>query len=189
MKGSGSVRGRCSFPGKVMPLMSPGRCALRARQVILPGEALKLTRYLRKRRGDGMDVNLNQLGEAVLGEEEAARRLDAVIGRLRDPAVDYVSVKISAIFSQINLVAFDATLQAVKERLRSIYRVAVAAPYIGPDGRARPKFVNLDMEEYHDLQLTAEAFKGCSMRRSSWRWRPASCFRHTCRTRPLCRRT
>ena len=54
-------------------------------------------------------------------------------------------MKISAIFSQINLVAWDETLAEIKARLRLLYRAALA--------RAA-KFVNLDMEEYRDLALT-----------------------------------
>ena len=64
--------------------------------------------------------------------------------------MNYVSVKISSIFSQINLVAREATLEAIKERLRKLYRAAL------PD----KKFVNLDMEEYRDLALTVAAFRG-----------------------------
>ena len=79
---------------------------------------------------------LAQLGEAVLGEEQAARRLDAVLGRIKDPAVDYVSVKLSAIYSQVNLVAFEASLETVKERLRRIYRASQAVPFIDAEGNS-----------------------------------------------------
>ena len=58
-------------------------------------------------------------------------------------------MKISAIFSQINLLAWDATLTEIKVRLRKLYRAAA------PGG----KFVNLDMEEYRDLALTVAAFR------------------------------
>ncbi len=117
--------------------------------VILAAEDAPLGRYLESRKQTGWRVNLNQLGEAILGEEEAAHRLDAVLALLQRPDVNYVSVKISAIFSQINLLAWDATLAAIKERLRRLYRAAQ------PEG----KFVNLDMEEYRDLALTATAFR------------------------------
>ncbi len=117
--------------------------------VILAAEDAPLARYLAERKKTGWRVNLNQLGEAILGEEEAAHRLEAVLALLARPDVDYVSVKISAIFSQINLLAWDATLGAIKERLRRLYRAALPAG----------KFVNLDMEEYRDLILTATAFR------------------------------
>ena len=100
-------------------------------------------------RRDGFRINLNHLGEAVLGEDEAARRLHAILGHLANPQVDYISVKISAIFSQINLLAWDETLAAIKARLRQIYRAALP----------ERKFVNLDMEEYRDLALTLAAFR------------------------------
>lgn len=118
-------------------------------QVILPGEPGPLQRYLAARRASGTGVILNQLGEAILGEDEAARRLEAILRHLAHPGVQSVSVKISAIFSQINLLDWDGTVAAVSERLRRLYRAALAGG----------KFVNLDMEEYRDLQLTVELFE------------------------------
>ncbi len=118
-------------------------------RVILPGEPEQLARYLAERRAQGTRVNLNHLGEAVLGEEEAARRLEAVLGHLANPDVNYVSVKISALFSQINLLDWDGSLATISDRLRRLYRAA----------QASGKFVNLDMEEYRDLALTVAAFQ------------------------------
>ncbi|HEX2750160.1 MAG TPA: bifunctional proline dehydrogenase/L-glutamate gamma-semialdehyde dehydrogenase, partial [Verrucomicrobiales bacterium] len=116
--------------------------------VILAAENEPLTRYLAERQAAGMRTNVNQLGEAVLGEGEAGHRLEAVLALLKRADVDYISVKLSAIFSQIQIVAWDQTLAAAKERLRILYRAAL------PGG----KMVNLDMEEYRDLALTTAAF-------------------------------
>ncbi len=117
--------------------------------VILAAEEAPLREYLASRQASGMRTNVNQLGEAVLGECEAGNRLDAVLRLLGRDDVDYVSVKLSAIFSQIHPVAFAETLTAAKERLRVLYRAALAGG----------KFVNLDMEEYRDLALTTAAFR------------------------------
>ncbi len=136
------------LPAAVMDLVRK-RLRNEARDVILSAEEPDLTDHLASRRRDGVGLNLNQLGEAVLGEEEAAKRLEALLVLLSRPDVDYISVKISAIFSQINLVAPDTTLAAIKERLRLLYRAALPAR----------KFVNLDMEEYRDLALTVAAFR------------------------------
>src|SRR5215831_8519148 len=122
--------------------------------LILPGEEDELTRYLAERRAAGTRLNLNQLGEAILGEAEAARRLDAYLALLARPDVEYISVKVSSVFSQINLVAFSHTVLLVKDRLRTLFREAERHRYRHPDGRLTPKFVNLDMEEYRDLDLT-----------------------------------
>jgi RHH-type transcriptional regulator, proline utilization regulon repressor / proline dehydrogenase / delta 1-pyrroline-5-carboxylate dehydrogenase len=90
------------LPGIVMRSMENELRRSSAR-VILAGETKPLHSYLESRKSAGTRVNLNHLGEAVLGEEEAKHRLEAVLGHLADPAVDYISVKISAIFSQINI--------------------------------------------------------------------------------------
>ncbi len=143
-----------AFGSRILPKRVMKAVAARMRadsaRVILPGESAPLHRYLSQRKTEGFRINLNHLGEAVLGEEEAKRRLEAVLAHLADPAVDYISVKISAIFSQINLVAWDETLTEIQNRLRTLYRAAAK------DG----KFVNLDMEEYRDLALTVAAFRG-----------------------------
>jgi RHH-type proline utilization regulon transcriptional repressor/proline dehydrogenase/delta 1-pyrroline-5-carboxylate dehydrogenase len=141
----------------VPPIVS--RLRHETQNVILPGEEEDLRRYLEERRGAGTRLNLNQLGEAILGEMEAARRLEAYLELLARDDVEYISVKVSSIFSQIDLVAFRATLARVAERLRTLYRAAARHRYRHPDGRITPKFINLDMEEYRDLDLTVTAFR------------------------------
>ncbi len=127
--------------------------------VILPAEDKPLNKYLKTRYSTGTRLNLNYLGEAILGEEEAQRRFEAYVEMLRRPDVEYISVKISSIYSQINLVAFEATVDALQNRLRKLYETALENTFVHPDGRKTPKFVNLDMEEYRDLHLTVAAFK------------------------------
>ena len=145
-----SVGGAASVvvPQIVMPQVE-ARMRAETERVILDGAPEALRKYLQERRRAGFDINLNHLGEAVLGEDEAARRLQMVLHYLAQPEINYVSVKISAIYSQINLLAWDETLAAIKARLRQLYRAAL------PEG----KFINLDMEEYRDLALTIAAFQ------------------------------
>jgi RHH-type proline utilization regulon transcriptional repressor/proline dehydrogenase/delta 1-pyrroline-5-carboxylate dehydrogenase len=140
-------------PELVMPAVT-GAMRAQSSTVILPAEDEKLKPLLARRRKAGMRMNLNQLGEAILGEGEAEHRIQAVIDRLKSPDCDYLSVKISAIFSQIHLVGEEQTLARITDRLRQLYRVAMENPFEG-----RPKFVNLDMEEYRDLHLTCDAFR------------------------------
>ncbi|HEY7203216.1 MAG TPA: bifunctional proline dehydrogenase/L-glutamate gamma-semialdehyde dehydrogenase [Methylomirabilota bacterium] len=127
--------------------------------LILPAEDEDLRRYLAERRAAGIRLNLNQLGEAILGEAEAARRLDAYLTLLARDDVEYISVKVSSVSSQIDLTAFRHTVEVVKARLRALYRQAMRHRYRHPDGRLTAKFVNLDMEEYRDLDLTVTAFR------------------------------
>ena len=134
-------------PQIVMPLVQLMMRAQTSR-VILSGEEKILGKFLARRKNEGFSINLNHLGEAVLGEQEAAHRLELALGYLARPDVNYLSIKISAIFSQIDLLAWDETLHSIKDRLRQLYRAAL------PDG----KFVNLDMEEFRDLALTIAAF-------------------------------
>jgi RHH-type proline utilization regulon transcriptional repressor/proline dehydrogenase/delta 1-pyrroline-5-carboxylate dehydrogenase len=125
---------------------------------IIPGEIDALEAYLRKRKLQGVRVNINHLGEAVLGEEEARTQLHQYLDDLKNPNVEYISVKISTIYSQILPLAFDHSVDMVSERLAELYRTAVAYDFTRTDGSRVPKFVNLDMENYRDLAITAAAF-------------------------------
>ena len=145
------------LPSLVVPPIV-NRLRQETQNVILPGEEEDLRRYLEARRNAGLRLNLNQLGEAILGEAEAARRLNAYLALLARDDVEYISVKVSSVFSQIDLVAFRATVARVAERLRTLYRAAARHHYRHADGRVTPKFINLDMEEYRDLELTTTAF-------------------------------
>lgn len=146
------------LPSLVVPPIV-ARLRHETQHLILPGEAEDLRRYIDERRRAGLRLNLNQLGEAILGEAEAARRLDAYLALLARDDVEYISVKVSSVFSQIDLVAFRATVARVAERLRALYRAAAAHRYRHPDGRITAKFINLDMEEYRDLDITVAAFR------------------------------
>jgi len=135
------------LPGMVMRAVQR-RMRKDSRAVILPAEEAAFSSYLAERRAAGVRPNVNHLGEAVLGEGEAQHRRKSVLALLARPDVDYVSVKLSAVFSQISAVAFPESVETAKQRLRMLYRAALPAG----------KFVNLDMEEYRDLALTMTAF-------------------------------
>lgn len=128
-------------------------------RVILPGETNLLTHHLQERKKEGVRLNLNHLGEAILSEKEAKKRLQIYLDDLKNPDIDYISVKISTIFSQINLLAFNDTVDFLAERLKLLYRAAMQYPVELPDKKKRAKFINLDMEEYRDLRLTVAVFQ------------------------------
>lgn len=129
------------------------------RTLILPGEPEKLLKHMRQRRKENVRINLNHLGEAILGEAEAEHRVSTYLSDLADPEVEYISIKISTIYSQMNLLGWEDTLNALSTRLRKLYSSAKTHLYVLPTGRKVPKFINLDMEEYRDLHLTIELFR------------------------------
>lgn len=126
---------------------------------VIPGEKKVFLPYLQKRKMENVRVNINHLGEAVLGEEEARFRLQSYLEALREPEIEYISVKISTIFSQIQPLAFEYTINTLKDRLSQLYRTAGENLFRRKDGTLVSKFVNLDMEEFRDLELTVEAFQ------------------------------
>ena len=120
-----------------------------SKDLILPFEDAPLQRHLEQRRRDDIALNINVLGEAVLGEREAEERLQRVIEMIRRPHTNYVSVKLSSVVSQIITIDRVGSLERVTEKMRILYREA----------EQWGAFVNLDMEEYRDLELTVAAFK------------------------------
>lgn len=146
------------IPDILMPIVKKElRCE--TSMVVISGEERDIIRHIQERKKEGVRTNLNHLGEAILGEEEAKRRLQVYINDLSAPEIDYVSVKISTICSQLNLLDWEGTCSIVKERLASLFRAAMLNQYEDFDGKKRMKFVNLDMEEYRYLLLSVEVFK------------------------------
>ncbi len=148
--------------GRLIPALSVPRMIEKMREnssrAIIPGEAEALHAHLAKRRDQGVRMNINHLGEAVLGEGEARRRLETYLEDLKNPAIEYISVKISTIYSQIQPLAFEQTVDILVERLSRLYWTAKENVFVRKDGTRVPKFVNLDMEEYRDLPITVAAF-------------------------------
>lgn len=141
------------IPNLIMPQVKK-KVRQDSEHVIISAEEQEFKKYLAQRKKDQVRVNFNQLGEAVLGDEEADRRLRDNIERLKAPGVDYISIKLSAIVSQISLTGYQQTIEKIKPRLRKIYQAAIEG-----GGSSGPKFVNLDMEEYRDLDLTVSVFQ------------------------------
>jgi RHH-type proline utilization regulon transcriptional repressor/proline dehydrogenase/delta 1-pyrroline-5-carboxylate dehydrogenase len=125
------------------------------RHLVVDASDRRLGSAIRRIRGGDKAVrlNVNLLGEAILGEDEAARRLEGTRQLLLRDDVDYVSIKVSATVAPHSLWAFDEAVVHAVEALTPLFRIAVEAP-------GGPKFINLDMEEYKDLDLTLAVFTG-----------------------------
>ncbi|WP_138417142.1 proline dehydrogenase family protein [Sinomonas gamaensis] len=134
-------------PGVVVPL---ARRVLRemVSHLIIDASDARLGPAIAKIRKPGIRLNMNLLGEAILGKNEAERRLEGTKRLLARDDVDYVSIKVSATVAPHNHWAFDEAVADIVESLTPLYRLAAE----------RGKFINLDMEEYKDLGLTMEVF-------------------------------
>ena len=145
------------LPGVAMPLVEE-KMHQETANVILPAEPELLAEHLRARREEGVRMNVNHLGEALLGEEDARARLAAYLATQQQPEIEVISVKISTIYSQISALARAHTIEVLCDRLELLYRAASKARFTRRDGSVVPKFVYLDMEEYRDKELTADVF-------------------------------
>lgn len=141
-----------TFPWVVVPI---ARRVLRGMvgHLVLDATPRRLGPAIAKLRAGGNRLNLNLLGEAVLGEHEADRRLAGTREFLARDDVDYVSIKVSSVVSQLSMWAFDDAVAKVVAKLTPLYELAAAS-----EAKGKPKFINLDMEEYRDLDLTIAVF-------------------------------
>ncbi|MCW2830303.1 MAG: 1-pyrroline-5-carboxylate dehydrogenase [Aeromicrobium sp.] len=117
--------------------------------LVVDARPQQLGKAIKKLRSGGDRLNLNLLGEAVLGDGEAARRRDGTLALLTRDDVDYVSIKVSSVASQLSMWAFDESVRRVVHQLTPLYEAA---------STGEPTFINLDMEEYKDLDLTIAVF-------------------------------
>jgi len=132
-----------------------------------PKEALP---QLLKAREKSIAFTVDLLGEATLSDKEALEYQRKYIELIQwlakessswkeNPAIDRnhlgaiskvnVSVKLSALYSQINLKDWETTKAKLKERLRPILQIA----------KEYNVFINLDMEQYSLKNLTLEVFQ------------------------------
>ena len=131
-----------------------------------PDEALPV---LKKARKNKMTFTVDILGEAILSEKEAQeytnKYVELVNWLAKDaekweevPQIDRdhegaipkvnVSVKMTALYSQIKDLAWDETKKILKDRMRPVFRL----------GMEKGVFINLDMEHYAVKHLTLEVF-------------------------------
>lgn len=125
--------------------------------LIVDATESKLGPSIAQLKQPGTRLNINLLGEAILGKEEAERRLDGIRTLIERPDVDYVSVKVSAATAPHSPWAFDQAVTEVTEHLLPLYQLA-ASQATDPAQNHTPTFINLDMEEYHDLDMTLAVF-------------------------------
>ncbi|WJZ03781.1 bifunctional proline dehydrogenase/L-glutamate gamma-semialdehyde dehydrogenase [Corynebacterium freiburgense] len=134
-------------------IMPAARTRLRqmVSHLVLDAEGKALNKLLDESKAKGYRLNVNLLGEAVLGDGEANNRLTRTMELLKNPRVDYVSIKATSVVAQLNPWDIDGNTELLKERLRPLYRLALQ--------RSPHPFINLDMEEYKDLHVTIRLFE------------------------------
>ncbi|MBQ6658682.1 MAG: proline dehydrogenase family protein, partial [Prevotella sp.] len=128
-------------------------------RVIINAARPNLTNHLATRFKEDIGQNVNLLGEVVLGNGEADKRYYSYLEALKEPDINYISVKISGIYAQTHALNYKECFPELIRRMSELYQAAIDNPYTTPEGVTRPKFINLDMEEYKDAHLTMKLFK------------------------------
>ena len=128
-------------------------------RVIIDAARPHLTQHLATRFEQKIGQNVNLLGEVVLGNEEADKRYYSYLEALKEPDINYISVKISGIYAQTHALNYAESFPELVRRMSELYQAAIDNPYVDENGKKRAKFINLDMEEYKDAHLTMRLFK------------------------------
>lgn len=123
--------------------------------MVLDSSESFLAQHISKRKSENnITLNVNLIGEEVLGEAESKYRMQKYEEALKSSYITYISIKITTIFSQINIIDFDYSKDEVVKRLDKLYALALEEQ----KRQGVSKFINLDMEEFRDLELTVAAF-------------------------------
>ncbi len=142
-----------SYAAHVVPRVAQAAVVWRlrnlTREVIGTTDEQRLRRVVERRREEGIRLNINVLGEAVLGPREAGGRMDRAVAMMRRPYVDYVSVKLSSLVAHLDYYDPDGSSERLADALRRLLREA----------SHQGVFVNVDMEEFRDLRVTMNAYR------------------------------
>jgi len=106
-------------------------------KVIINEKASLLNKHLNVRYEQKIGQNVNLLGEVVLGDGEANHRYEHYLEALKDPRINYISIKISGIYAQINALNYAQNKIDLCERLTRIYRQSIDFPYVDDNGEKK----------------------------------------------------
>ncbi|MFA5250830.1 MAG: proline dehydrogenase family protein, partial [Parachlamydiales bacterium] len=112
----------------------------------------KKTYLLNRLKEITLPINLAHLNEKVLSKEEAQKNLQRYLSYLLDDTISCVSLKASAISSDISFLDLQASVDSIAQSLKELYQAAGLR-------KERPKMVFLEMENYHFLLPTLRAFQ------------------------------
>src|SRR5665213_2602541 len=106
-----------AMASRIMPSLAVKLVDFRVRtltkNLILDAAPRELQSQIREHQRAGLLLNVNVLGEAVLGEVEADDRFARVLEMVRRDDVNYVSVKLSAIASQLLTIDHEGSVARV----------------------------------------------------------------------------
>ncbi len=87
--------------------------------MVLDANPSVLEPHIKKRKEqDKITLNVNLIGEEVLGEAESKYRMQKYEEALKSSYITYISIKITTIFSQINIIDFNYSKEEVVKKTR-----------------------------------------------------------------------
>lgn len=122
------------------------RVEYEARPFLLHAEPELLSIELEQRRAMFGAVNLNYLGEEVLGDAEATRRLHTYAQLAQRADIDALSIKLSGIDCHLDSLSIEQNVERLLHKLTAILAET--------KDHSAPPLIYFDMEAYRDLELT-----------------------------------
>ena len=97
-------------------------------RVIINAARPNLTKHLATRFNQDIGQNVNLLGEVVLGNGEADKRYYSYLEALKEPDINYISVKISGIYAQTHALNYKESFPELIRRMSELYQAAIDNP-------------------------------------------------------------
>lgn len=119
------------------------------RHLVVENSPKSLERALAETGDDDVRIDVRLLGEAAIGEQQAADHLAELLDLLDRDDVDGVTLRLAEIVGPRSPWGFDETVALLVDRLDPLFQRAA---------RGRAKSITLDVAEFRDLDLTLAVF-------------------------------
>ena len=113
---------------------------------------------LQRLSNQGITININHLGEEILGEEHASQYVSKIINSIENHNINSISIKLSSLYSQLSPISWKETQEIVIDRLRKIFETALNYPFFNAKNQAQQKLIYIDMESHRELNITIDCF-------------------------------
>ena len=126
--------------------------------IVAPEEGAFLSQHIKSYQEKGVKLVIHRLHALTLSHKNVEETVNQAIEDLKNPLIQSISIKLSTLNFPFPSLAWEEELKHLAQKLRLIYRTALAYSTQTQEGILQPKLVILDMESYRDFYLTKELF-------------------------------
>lgn len=125
-------------------------------KIIFPKEPF--AKQLQNLKNEQLNLNINEISELSLGKISALKNLDKSLKDLKNPDIEYISLRVPMLFPQLSIYGWEDSLEKTTEELEILFKAAKQNLIKGEDG-GKYKFVTLEIDRYEYLRFSIALFK------------------------------